>query len=178
MWDIRCCFCDVPQFLAFDNVEYKRRVFVISDVTFQSLHKLATLVCHEPDTFSCLLVFTQKSPLDGSGIESRWKREFPHLVQTGPGVHPASCTMGNGSVFRGLEWPGRGVYHHLHLAPRLRKEQSYTATPPVVLHSLFWDKFYLQLLPSPPRHCKNFSFHHTSAVANTILLEGNKKNSH
>jgi len=28
-----------------------------------------------------------------SGIESRWGRHFPP-VQTGPGAHPASCTMG------------------------------------------------------------------------------------
>ena len=31
-----------------------------------------------------------------SGIESRWGRDFPP-VQTGPGAHPASCTMGTGS---------------------------------------------------------------------------------
>jgi len=35
--------------------------------------------------------------LDGPGIESRWGRDFPP-VQTGPGVHPASCTMGTGSL--------------------------------------------------------------------------------
>jgi len=31
-----------------------------------------------------------------SGIESRWGRDFLP-VQTGPGAHPASCTMGTGS---------------------------------------------------------------------------------
>jgi len=31
-----------------------------------------------------------------SGIDSRWGRDFPP-VQTGPGAHPASCTMGAGS---------------------------------------------------------------------------------
>jgi hypothetical protein len=34
--------------------------------------------------------------LDGPGIESRWRRDFPP-VQTGPGAHGASCTMGTGS---------------------------------------------------------------------------------
>jgi hypothetical protein len=34
--------------------------------------------------------------LDGPWIESRWERDFPP-VQTGPGAHPASCTMGTGS---------------------------------------------------------------------------------
>ena len=31
-----------------------------------------------------------------SGIESRWGRDFPP-VQTDPGTHPFSCTMGTGS---------------------------------------------------------------------------------
>ena len=34
--------------------------------------------------------------LDGPGIESRWGRGFPP-IQTVPGAHPASCTMGTGS---------------------------------------------------------------------------------
>ena len=38
------------------------------------------------------------------GIESRWGRDFPP-VQTGPGAHPASCTMGTGS-FPGVEAAG------------------------------------------------------------------------
>jgi len=38
--------------------------------------------------------------LDGPGIESRWERDFSAPVQTGPGAHPASCTMSIG-FFRG-----------------------------------------------------------------------------
>ena len=34
--------------------------------------------------------------LGGPGIESRWGRDFPP-VQTGPGAHPASYTVGTGS---------------------------------------------------------------------------------
>jgi hypothetical protein len=45
--------------------------------------------------------------LDGLGIESRWGRDFSAPVQTGPGAHPASCTMGTGS-FPGVE-SSRGV---------------------------------------------------------------------
>ena len=41
-----------------------------------------------------------------SGIESRWWLDFPP-VQTGPGAHPAFCTMGTGS-FPGVNC-GRGV---------------------------------------------------------------------
>ena len=45
--------------------------------------------------------------LDGPGIESRWGARFSAPVQTGPGAHPASCTMGTGS-FPGVK-SGRGV---------------------------------------------------------------------
>jgi len=31
---------------------------------------------------------------------------FSALVHTGPGAHPASCTMGTGIFPRGKEWPG------------------------------------------------------------------------
>jgi len=37
---------------------------------------------------------------------------FSAPVQTGPGAHPASCTMGTGS-FPGVKRPGRGVDHPL-----------------------------------------------------------------
>ena len=58
---------------------------------------------------------------DGSGIASRWGRDFPHPVQTEPGAYPASCTMGIGS-FPGVTRPGRGVDHPPYLAPTLKKE--------------------------------------------------------
>ena len=34
--------------------------------------------------------------LDGPGIESRWRSRFSAPVQTGPGSHRASYTMGRG----------------------------------------------------------------------------------
>jgi len=60
--------------------------------------------------------------LDGPGIESRWKRDFFAPVQTGPGPHPASCTMGTGS-FPGVK-SGRGVTLTPHpiLVPLVMKE--------------------------------------------------------
>jgi len=45
--------------------------------------------------------------LDGPGIEFRWEARFSAPVQTGPGAHPASCTMGTGS-FQGVK-SGRGM---------------------------------------------------------------------
>ena len=50
-------------------------------------------------------------------------------VQTGPEAHPASSTMVTGS-FPAVNRPGRGNDHLPHLTPRLRKEQSYTSSPP------------------------------------------------
>ena len=37
--------------------------------------------------------------------------KFSAPVQTGPGAHPASYTMGTVSVSRGVKRPGRGVNH-------------------------------------------------------------------
>jgi hypothetical protein len=61
--------------------------------------------------------------LDGSEIESRWRRDFPP-VRTGPGAHPASCTMGTGS-FPGVKC-GQGVLLTTHplLTPRSWKSRA------------------------------------------------------
>jgi len=60
--------------------------------------------------------------LNGPGIESRWEARFSAPVQTGPGAHPATCTMGTGS-FPGVK-SGRGVTLTLHalLVPLVMKE--------------------------------------------------------
>ena len=59
--------------------------------------------------------------MDGPGIESRWEARFSAPVQTGPGAHPASYTMGTGS-FPGVKRPGRGADNPPHLAPRLKEK--------------------------------------------------------
>jgi len=51
----------------------------------------------------------------------------------GPGTHPASYTMGAGSL-PGVKWPRSGVNHALHLPPKLKKEYGYTSTNPQGLH--------------------------------------------
>jgi hypothetical protein len=52
-------------------------------------------------------------------------------VQTGSGVHPASCPMGTGDHSLGVK-RGRGVTltTHPHLVPRSRMSRSYTSSPP------------------------------------------------
>ena len=52
-----------------------------------------------------------------------------------PWAHPASYTLGTGPLL-GVKRPGRGVDHPPHLAPRLKKQQSYTSTPPLGLRDL------------------------------------------
>ena len=54
--------------------------------------------------------------VDGPGIKSRWRRDFPTLRFTQPPVQ-----MGTGS-FPGLKRPGCGVDNLPHLASRLKKE--------------------------------------------------------
>ena len=72
--------------------------------------------------------------LDGPGIESRKGEIFRTRPET-PGAYPASCTMGTGS-FPEAKRPSVALTIHSHLAPRFKKEQSYTSTPPLGLRGL------------------------------------------
>ena len=56
--------------------------------------------------------------LGSPGIESRWGARFSAPVQTGPGAHPTSCTMGTGSSPGGKERPGRDDDPSPLLVPR------------------------------------------------------------
>jgi len=61
---------------------------------------------------------------------------FSVPLQTGPGTHPASCTMVNASLFREQGGKGLTLTTHPHLAPRLKKEFAYTSTLPLGLRGL------------------------------------------
>ena len=78
---------------------------IIRCYTFVELHVL----CVGRDS---AVGIATRDGLDGSGIESRWGRDFPASVHTGPEAHPASCTMGTGS-FPGVRCD-RGVTLILH----------------------------------------------------------------
>ena len=63
-------------------------------------------------------------------------------VQTGP--EPTQPPVNGCRVsFSGIERPGRGFDHPLHLTSRLKKEYSYTSAPHVHLHGLLWGEVYL-----------------------------------
>jgi hypothetical protein len=52
-------------------------------------------------------------------------------VQTGSGVHAASCTMGTGSpIPGGKALPLRDADHSSHLVPSSGMSRSYTSSPP------------------------------------------------
>ena len=66
---------------------------------------------------------------------------FSAPVHTGFGADPASCMMSTGS-FSGVKWQGVALAIHPHVAPRLKKEQSYNCTPPLGHHGLLKGKIY------------------------------------
>ena len=66
--------------------------------------------------------------LDGPGIESQWGARFSAPVQTGPGAHPASCTMGTVS-FPGVKRPRRDAESSPLLVPWSRKGRAIPLLP-------------------------------------------------
>ena len=66
--------------------------------------------------------------LDGPGIESRWVARFSEPVQTGPGAHPASCTMGTGSFPEGKA-VGAWCWSPIFSAEVLNRVQLYLYPP-------------------------------------------------
>jgi len=94
---------------------------MLQQFNIQQLYALSTL-------YLCVLYLSEKVPgssvdiatdygLDGPGSNAGGDDIYPP-VQTGPGVHPASCKMGTGS-FLGVKC-GRGVLLTTHplLVPR------------------------------------------------------------
>ena len=68
-------------------------------------------------------------------MESPVGARFCAPVQTGPGAHPDSCTMGSGS-FPGVKRPGRDAKHSSLLVPWLRKGSAIPLLPVWVVRSV------------------------------------------
>ena len=99
-------------------LDKKKYIYIV--ITLYFLYLLYTEICGPGSVVGIATGYG----LDGSGIESRWRARFSAPVQTGLGVHPASCTMGTGS-FPGVK-SGRGVTLTPHplLVPWSRKSRA------------------------------------------------------
>ena len=82
--------------------------------------------------------------LDGPVIESRWGARFSAPVQTGPGAHPASCTMGTGS-FPGVKRPRRGADHPPPSKCRGEERVGLYLYSPLGLHGRLREHLYLYI---------------------------------
>ena len=118
------CFATIlgvePFFCTFENTYYVQHTnFCISKSSFTDI--FAWLPLFHVDRRNSVGIATGYG-LDGLGIESRWGRDFSTPVQTCPGAHPASCTIGTGSL-PGVK-SGRGVTLTPHplLVPLVMKE--------------------------------------------------------
>jgi len=77
---------------------------------------------------SVVVIATGYGP-DGPGIESRWEAKFSSPVQTGPGAHPASCTMTTGSFPRVKSGRGVTLTPHPFLVPWSRNSRAIPLLP-------------------------------------------------
>ena len=79
--------------------------------------------------------------LDGPGIESRWGQNFPPLSRRAlrPTQPPIQCVPG---LSRRQSGRGVALTTHPDLAQRLKKEWSFTSTPPTGLRGVFQGKLY------------------------------------
>ena len=74
-------------------------------------------------------VIATRYRLGGPGIESQWGG-ISAPIQTGPGAHPASYTMGTGS-FPEVKQPGRGVDHQPSSSTKVKERvELYLFSPP------------------------------------------------
>jgi len=80
--------------------------------------------------------------LDGPGIEYRCEARFSATVQTGPGTHTASYTMGTRS-FSGVKRPKRGVDHPPPSRAEVKERVELYVYPPWAFVACSMEKFTL-----------------------------------
>jgi hypothetical protein len=97
------------------NEEFKRTLLAVCPTSIYTFHSdtntdvLAHTQNHRTSTdkLSLIIILLLKQEwagtatcygFDGSGIDYGEQRDFQHPPRPGPGAHPASCTMGTGSL--------------------------------------------------------------------------------
>jgi hypothetical protein len=112
-------------------------------LTFQSL---STHILQRHLQLGCVLLVQDSYPLPLSlraGLSAdriQVEVRFSAPVQTGPGAHPASCTMDTGS-FSGIKRPGRGANHPTPISAKANERVTLYLYSPLGLKSLYRDPF-------------------------------------
>ena len=84
--------------------------------------------------------------LDSHQINSQWQRNFPHSSR--PTLGPTQPSTDGYWVSPENKAARVCCLSHPQLLLRSKKEQSYTSTPPLSLHGLFWGELHLFLFYS------------------------------
>ena len=74
--------------------------------------------------------------MDSPVIKSQWEQDFSHPSRLALGTIQPPRQWVPDLSWGQSRW-GMVLTTHRHLAPRIKKKLSYTATPPLGLHSLF-----------------------------------------
>ena len=88
--------------------------------------------------------------MEGPGIETRWQRNFPPPIQTGPGAHPPSYTMVT-SYFSGLKRPWRRTDYPAPSSSGLQIGRNYTSMFRLCQH---WPVIGCEIFPTWRRRRK------------------------
>jgi hypothetical protein len=109
-----------------------REVFDVILKIFKSRIKICTCFSRGPGWLSR---YSDSLRAGRSGNRIPVGARYFAAVQTGPGAHPASCTMGTGS-FPGVKRPGRGVDHPPSSSVRVKERVELYLYYPLGLHGL------------------------------------------
>ena len=116
--------------------------FVIATRMFiTALHKLT--IC----------LFETRAGRSGDRIPVEVRFSAP--VQTGPGAHPYSCTMGNGSL-PGVKWPGRGFDYPPPYSAGVKEIVELYFYSPLGLLGLFWGERFTAIKSTSYPHILSY----------------------